>query len=228
MIYGIITFYPLHQSIISHIKLIISDSTSTVSLSSHPDYQSYNPHCIYDNTGTICMTSYEYIWHHIHSSRYDTTLCHSHTVYSCHHTQDTCHCIHCSWAITYSVLIIPHLQYVWYQTHYMYDIMWILCDITTTLYDITRLYSWHHIQYTCHRIHCSWAITYSVLIIAHLQHVWYQTHYMYDIIWILCDITTSLYDIARLYSWHHFHTIHDITPTVYDMIYTLLVTSQPR
>ena len=60
-IYDITTLYPLHQSIISHIKLIISDSKSTVSLSSHPDYRPYNPHCMYDNTGTICMTSYEYI-----------------------------------------------------------------------------------------------------------------------------------------------------------------------
>ena len=167
-IFHITTLYPLHQSFISHIKLIISDSTSTVSLSSHPDYQSYNPHCIYDNTGTICMTSYEYIWHHIHCLRYHTTLWHSHTLYSCHHTQDTCHRIHCSWAITYSVLIIAHLQYVWYQTHYMYDIIWIPCDITTTLYDITRLNPWHHI-----------------------------------------------------------HTTHDITPTVYDMKYTLHVISQP-
>ena len=167
-IYDITTLYPLHQSIISHIKLIISDSTSTVSLSTLPDYWSYKPHCMYDNTGKICVTSYEYIWHHIHSFRYHTTLWYSHTLYSFHHTQDTCHHIHCSWAITYSVLIIAHLQYVWYQTHYMYDIKWILCDITNTLYHITRLYS-----------------------------------------------------------SHHSHTIHDITPTVYDITYTLLVTSQP-
>ena len=60
-IYDITTLYPLHQSIISHIKLIIPDSTSTVSLSSLPDYESKNPHCMYDNTGTICMISYEYI-----------------------------------------------------------------------------------------------------------------------------------------------------------------------
>ena len=108
-IYYLTTLYPLQQSIISHIKMIISDSTSTVSLSSHPDYRSYNPHCIYDNTGTICMTSYEYIWHHMHSLWYHTTLWHLHTLYYCHHTQDTCHHIHCSWAITYSVFIIAHL-----------------------------------------------------------------------------------------------------------------------
>ena len=44
--------------VISHLTPIISDSTSTVSLSSHPDYQSYNPHCMYDNTPTISMISY--------------------------------------------------------------------------------------------------------------------------------------------------------------------------
>ena len=115
-IYDISTLYPIYQSIISHIKLNISDNTSTVSLSSHPDCRSYNPHCMYDNTGTICMTSYEYIWHHIHSLWYQTMLWHSHTLYSFHHTQDTCHCIHCSWAITYSLLIIARLQYVSYQS----------------------------------------------------------------------------------------------------------------
>ena len=70
-------------------------------------------------------------------------------------------------------------------------------------------------------------VFYSVLIITHLQYVWYKSNYMYDIIWILCDISKSLYDITRLDSLHHIHTIHDITPTVYDMTYTLLVTSQP-
>ena len=166
-IYDITTLYPLYHSIISHIILIISDNKSTVSLSSHPNYWSYNPHCMCDNTGTICTISHEYIWHHIHSLIYHTTLWHSHTLYSCHHTQSI-----------------------------------------------------------CHRIHCSWAITYSVLIIAHLPYVWYQTHYMYDIIWILCDITTTLYDIKSLYSWHHIHTIPDYTPTLHDMTYTLIVTPQ--
>ena len=30
---------------------------------------------------------------------------------------------------------------------------------------------------------------------------------MYDIICILCDITTSFTDFKRLYSWHHIHNI---------------------
>ena len=89
------------------------------------------------------------------------------------------------------------------------------------------LYSCHHTQDTCHRIQCFWALTYSLMNIAHLQYVVSQTHCMYDIIWILCDITTALYDLTRLYSWHHIHTLHDITPTVYNMTYILCVTSQP-
>ena len=54
-----------------------------------------------------------------------------------------------------------------------------------------------------------------------------SNHYIYDIIWILCDITTILSDIKRRYSWHHIHTIPYYRPTVYDMPYTTLVTSLP-
>ena len=56
--------------------------------------------------------------------------------------------------------------------------------------------------------------------------MWYQTHSMYDIIWILCDITTTLNDITGLYSWYHIHTIHDITPSVYDISYDEWMTTQ--
>ena len=44
---------------------------------------------------------------------------------------------------------------------------------------------------------------------------------------MLYDIIPTHYDITRLYSWHHIHSIHDITPTVCKITYTLLVTSQP-
>ena len=155
--------YPFHQSIISHIKLNISDNTSTASLYSHPIYRSYIPHCVYDNTGTICMTSCEYIWHHIHSLWYHTTLWHSHALYSCHHTQDTRHCIHCSWAITYSLLIIACLQHVLYQTT-ICIIIWILWDITTTLSDIKRLYSCHHIHTIPEYRHTVYDMTYTTLV----------------------------------------------------------------
>ena len=129
------------KATISHITPIISDTTSTLSLSSCPDYPSHNPHCMYTIRGTICMTYYEICMtsHPLFMISHHSMT--SHPLYSCHHTQYTWHLTHCSCAITYSVLIIRHLQYVWHQAHYMYDIIWILYDITPTLYDITRLYS---------------------------------------------------------------------------------------
>ena len=74
--------YQIHQSIIFHIKLNIPDNTSTASLNSHPDYRSYNPHCVYDNTGTICMN---------HVNTYDSTF----TLYDIKPRNDIhIHCIH--------------------------------------------------------------------------------------------------------------------------------------
>ena len=170
------------KAIISHLTPIISDSTSIVSLSSHPDYRSYNPHCMYDKTAKVCMISYE-----LHMTLHPLFMIShhaitSHPLYSCHQTQDTCHRIHSSWTITYSVLIIPHLLYVWYETHYIYDITGILYDITLTLYDITILYSWCHI----HSIHEStptlYDITYTILATSQPLYLWQDTSYVYDII----------------------------------------------
>ena len=194
MIYDIRTLYPFHQSVISHIKLIMSNSTCTVSVSSHTVYWSYNPHCTYDNTGTIYVPSYEYIWHHIHSLIYHITLWHSHTLYKWHHTQDTCHRIHCSWAITYSVLLIAHLQYVWYQTHSIYDIIWFyvtspphfmisqdcIHHIISTLLMISHpLYMTSHTLYLWHHSHCNYEKTptmfltlYSVYKTSHMVNDW--------------------------------------------------------
>ena len=130
---------------------------------------------------TVCMSSqplYEwqhmhYIWHHIHSLWYHTILWHSHTLYWCHHSQDTCHCIQSFWFLTYIVLNIAHLQYLFSQTHYIYGIIWILCDITTALYDIVR-WCIHDITstlfMTSHPLYRSW----------HTLYLWHHSHCFYD------------------------------------------------
>ena len=176
------------KAIIFHLTPIISYSTSTVSLSSHPDYRSYNPHCMYDNTAAICMTSYE-----LHMASYPLFMIPQHTMtshplYSWHHTQDTCHRIHCSWTIFYSVVIISHLLFVWHDTHYMYDITGILYDIKLTLYDITILYSWHHIHSIHDSTHTLYDITYSILPTSQPLYQWQDTSYVYDIILCIYDI----------------------------------------
>ena len=134
-------------------------------LTAHPLYLCHHTQIVSHITPIVCMiTQAKYLWHHMNTyditpTLYQTTVWHWHTLYSCHHTQDTCHHIHCSWDITYSILIIARLQYVWYQTHYMYDIIGILCDIATTHYDITRLYSWHHPNCIWHHIHSTFDLT---------------------------------------------------------------------
>ena len=134
-VYDITTLYPWHQTIISYLTPFISDSTSTVSLSSHPDYQSYNPHFMY-NIVKICRTSFELHMTSLPLFMISHHAMTSHSLYSCHHTQDTCHRIHSSWTVTYSVLIIPHLLYVWHQTPYM----WVLYEF----YIFYRNSIWHH------------------------------------------------------------------------------------
>ena len=151
---------------LSHITPIISDSSSTVSVSSHPDYWSYNAHCMYI-TATIGMTSHElYMTSHpfFMISHHSLT---SQPLYSCHHTQYIWHHIHCGCLITHSVFIIAHLFYVWHQTHSMTSYEFYMTshpltmisqdyihDITSTLFMTSHplymrsytLYLWHHSQ----------------------------------------------------------------------------------
>ena len=106
------------KAMISHLTPILSDSTSTVSLSSHPDYWSYNPNCMYDNTAKIWHHTNN-IWHHIHSLWYHTTLW--------HHT----HCIH---IITPRIPVIEStvagqllIVYWLYHAYYMCDMKPTIC-----------------------------------------------------------------------------------------------------
>ena len=210
-------------AIISHLTPIISDSTCTVSLSSHPDYRSYNPHFMYEYTATICMTSYELPMtpHPLFMISHHTMT--SHPLYSCHHSRDACHRIPCSWTITYSLLIIPQLLYVWHETHCMYDITGILYDITLTLYDITILYSWGHIHSTHDSTPTLYDITYSILASSQPVYLWQDVFYVYGIILSIYDISYCLSMTIQpwyltshsQYLYNHAHLIDDITPYVY-------------
>ena len=108
------------------------------------------------------------------------------------------------------------------SNHYIYDIIWILCDITTTSTDIKRLYSWHHIhnipeyRTNCirHNIHYTCHITATVTMTRHLLCFWHDT----QCIW---DRTRWMNDKQRLYlTWYPMylcnqtHLTNDITTYV--------------
>ena len=114
------------KAIISHLTPIISDSTSTVSLSSHPDYRSFNPHCKYDNRATICMTSYVILMTSHHSFWYHNMLW-LHT--------------HCILVITPKIPVIasivagPLIIVYWlYHTCYMCDMKPTICMTSQEFY----------------------------------------------------------------------------------------------
>ena len=114
------------KAIISHLTLIISDSTSTASLSSHKDYWSYNPRCTYDNTATICMTSYE-----LHTT--------SHPLFMISHHAMTSHPLYS--VITSRIAVIAStvagplfIVYWLYNTYYMCDMKPTICMTSQEFY----------------------------------------------------------------------------------------------
>ena len=120
----------------------------------------------------------------------------------------------------------------------MYDIIWILYDITTTFTDIKRLHSWHQIPYIWH----------------HLQGLWHLVPYTCDITDTMFVNTCQIYLTLKthgakriqplylksqppyVYVCDHTNCIDDITHTVlmtwhllYLMAqYALYMTSHPR
>ena len=187
------------KAIISHLTPIISDSTSTVSLSSLPDYRSYNPQCMCDNTATICMIPYEL---HVSSHPLYLISLHamtSHPLYLCHHTQDTCHRIHCSWIITYSVLnyttpttwnplyVWHHRNSIWHHTHSLWHNNTVFMT-SHPLYSCQHTHSlWYHIPYTCD-------ITATVCMKGQLLYLWHHNQYIWHLIWFMNDNTTTVSD----------------------------------
>ena len=182
-----------------------------------------------------------YIWHHIHSLWYHTILWHSHTLYWCHHSQDTCHCIHSFWSLTYIILNIAHLQYLFSQTHYMYGIIWILCDITTALYDIVRwcihdiistlfmtshpLYTSWHTLYLWHHSHCYYDKTpnmfltlYSVYMTSQTVNEWQHNDCIWHDTYCICVIKPiRLMTSHHMYVWNHTHCIHETRDILCDI-----------
>ena len=218
------------KSTLSHITPIISDSTSTVYLSSHQDYRSYSPHCMYDITATICMTSYELqmtyhphfmsvsVWSHPLYWWYNThSILTSHLLYIWHH-------MHCIWHLTHDLwhhntLLMPskllyltshqlyltaHPRYLCHHTQIIEHTTPIVCMITQPQY------VWHHMNYLWHHIHCLWYHT----------TLWHHTHYIH-VIKPRIHVTASTVAGPLLIVYWLYHTYY-----MCDMKCTICMTSQ--
>ena len=106
------------QSLFLDITPSISDTTSTLSVSSRLVHQLYHTNSLYDMTHTLCKTS--------------QSVCmtsHKHFMTSNPYRYDITHSIFMTWQ-----------QYIWYH-HYCFHENTTIPDITPTIYDITATVS---------------------------------------------------------------------------------------
>ena len=88
-----------------------------------------------------------------------------------------------------------HVLYSSYHPHYIWNGLYRICVITTTLLMFSdQLYVWHHI------------------------------HFTYANFCTLHNVTSTLYDFTTLYLSHYIHCIHDITHPIYDITHMAIET----
>ena len=170
----------------------------------------------------------------------------SHELYSCPHSHNIYHCMHCICVLTTPLRMICEQLYVWHHTHFIYDIfctihnitsiLWVHTIVVTTLHP---LHSWHPTHYIRHHTHDNTKVisaispsisdTISTVSVSsnpvyqlHYTHSLYDiTHYMYDITFTMHDITWTLCNFTPIYVWHHTQYMYGIIFSIYDITHTV-------
>ena len=123
---------------------------------------------------------------------YMTSHTWQHKCFICHLTHYIWHYFHCICVIKPSVSIIPHPLSVGHHMDYMYDIIFSMCGITWTLYDITPLDVWHHIQYIYDIISKIYGITHTAFMKTQLLFLRSHPPYLTSQPLHLCCHTSSI------------------------------------
>ena len=140
----------------------------------------------------------------------------------------------------------------------MYVIICTIYNIISTPYVLTLLYLWHHnfyiwnhiqyigqhIHYTCditatnlcHHTHCIDIITPTLFMTSHSPYVWHfalyktshphfmtSSHHFYDITPTIFDMVSTVSVSSHLlYSWYHTNWIFEISSALYDDIISIV------
>ena len=204
----VITLHPLHSwhhtayiwhhthgntNVISAIWPTISNTTSTVFVSSNPGYQLYHTHSLYDITHNVRVTSYSVC---MLSQQLIMTLYPS------------------MYNITPSIYMTSY-PICTLSPYCFHDNTISIPDMSPTIFNITVT-----VSVSSHRrhTHCIDGLLYRW---HHNKCVSHPTWHVYDIIPNLHHITFTLYDINDHVLWHHKHCIHDIRSPLYDSTSTL-------
>ena len=224
----VITLHPLHSwhytpyiwhhthgntNVISAIWPTISNTTSTLSVSSNPGYQLYHTHSLYDITHTVHVTSYSVC---LLSQQLFMTL------------------------YTSMYNIIPSIFMTSYpicmlSPYCFHDNTTTIPDMSPTIFDITATVSvsshrWHTHLYRCIAL----SMTSQVCQSSHLAHVWHHTQSTSHHIYTLWDQWSCFMTSQTLHSWHqissiwhHIHGLWHVITYTWDITATISVTSPP-
>ena len=110
----------------------IFNMVSTLFLLPHPLYWWYHTNSIYEISSSIYVNIISIVYNNIF-----TIFVPSQPLYVC---------------LTPTLSMISHPLCIWHCTHYMFNTRYTLWGITSTVYDITPDYLWHH-------MHCIHVIT---------------------------------------------------------------------
>ena len=178
IIHSVMTLQPLYN-----FTATMSDMTPTVS--SHPMYQFYQTHCMYDITATICMPSYA-----LHMTSHPLFRTSHHFMYIFNSTISD---------LTSTLCVSSHPLYRWYHSHYIYDIT---SSIRVTSYP---LYLWHHTCYVWHHNSVCWR--------HHTRHMYDIICTTDDVTFTVSHQTTVLWQHIH-FRHDNTPTVSDITPTL--------------
>ena len=181
---------------------------------------------------TVCMTSYEFYWHHNHSLWHPKTVfMTSHPHYSWHQTHCIWHHIHSTCDITATQTMTIQLLYFWRYTQCIWHLkFWMndtkklyliwypmyLCNQTHLIDDFTPfvwikshpLHVWHHRNFIWHHIHSCWQQS----IVCMSWHTLLMTSYIIYILYTMSPIQCVW--LPNLYIWletrQNCHLIHSV------------------
>ena len=195
---------------IDDITCTIYDMSSTVYITFTLCVISHNA-CISDITHSLFMTyplylaSYTVLWQHSNCVTSQPLCLTSHPLCLCHHTEWINFIIPSVGVTSEPLCVWHHMYYMWHHIHNLghHTMPVSLTSHTLCLWCIHFI--WHHTQcydntnirklhshYTWHHTTCICVITHSGSILSNAVHVWHPSHYVYDIICTICDITSTI------------------------------------
>ena len=219
------------MNIISAIWPIISNTKSTVSVSSNPAYQLFHTHSLYDITHSILVTSYsvcmlsQQLFRALQTSIYNFTASIFMTSYQICTLSPYCFHDNTTTITDNSPAIFDISATVFLSSHRRHTHLYRCIALSVTSKQVCKssqlAHVWHHTQYTSDHIHTIWH-QWSSFMTSHTRHSWHQIssqwHHIHSLghHTTLCMTSSPLYLTSRpLYLCHHTQTIDDITDTTW-------------